>query len=90
GVRSGRETSGHLLGYSQVANPIYLMRKGSLPRRFALKLMLRNVVSNHAKCVRPEPWIDRRARARGNRLAIWDLIRGRSDPERILDITPVR
>ncbi len=84
GVRNGRETSGHLLGYSQIANATYLMRKGSLPARFALRLMLRNILANHLKVFRPEPWIDRKGRARGNRLALADLLKGQADPERIL------
>lgn len=87
GVTSGRETSGHLLGYSQVANNMYLMRKGSLPPVFALQLMARNVLKNHVKMFSPEPWIDRRSRARGNRLALRDLMRGRARPERILELT---
>ncbi|MGI3170901.1 glycosyltransferase family 2 protein [Pseudooceanicola sp. C21-150M6] len=86
GTRSGRETSGKLLGYSQVANAIYLLRKKSLPAGFALKLMARNVMSNHAKLLKPEPWIDRRGRARGNWIAFRDLCVGRLHPERILDL----
>lgn len=86
GVKGGRETSGRLLGYSQVANPAYLLAKGSLPVGFALKLIARNVVANHIKSVKPEPWIDRRGRVRGNWLALFDLLRGRSYPERILEM----
>lgn len=90
GIGGGRETSGHLLGYSQVANVSYLMRKGSLPIGFAVRLMLRNILSNHAKILRPEDWIDRAGRARGNRLALWDLLHGRATPERILDFLPAK
>jgi glycosyltransferase involved in cell wall biosynthesis len=86
GVKGGRETSGRLLGYSQVANPAYLIAKGSLPAGFAIKLMARNVIANHLKSLKPEPWIDRRGRVRGNWLALVDLLRGRSHPERILDM----
>lgn len=86
GMRAGRETSGPLLGYSQVANPLYLWRKGSLPARFALRLMLRNLLANHAKSLSPEPWIDRRGRARGNWIALRDALAGRLHPERILDM----
>lgn len=86
GAKSGRETAGHRLGYSQIANPWYLWRKGTMSARFAGKLAVRNLLANHAKMLRPEPWIDRRARARGNRLAIGDILTGSSDPERILDL----
>lgn len=90
GTKSGRETSGILLGYSQVANPVYLMRKGTMPRDFGLRLMARNILANHAKMIRPEPWISRRARARGNWRAFWDVLRGRDNPERILELMPKR
>lgn len=84
GVKSGREKRGDMLGYSQIANPFYLWRKGSMTGRFALKLSARNMLSNHARAFTPEPWIDRRGRLRGNWRAIADMIRGRLDPERIL------
>ncbi|MDS9468929.1 hypothetical protein RGQ15_15285 [Paracoccus sp. MBLB3053] len=84
GIKRGRER-GRLLGYSQIANPVYLWRKGSMKGRFALKLCLRNLLSNHARALWPEPWIDRRGRLRGNWRAIIDLCLGRADPERILE-----
>lgn len=86
GTKSGRETSGCLLGYSQVANPLYLMRKKSLPLRFALSLIFRNVLANHRRIFSPEPWIDRKERAKGNWLAFYDVLRGRHDPERIYEL----
>lgn len=82
GVKSGR-TSGVKFGYSQVANPIYLMRKGTMSRKFALRIMLRNMVANHFKAFRPEPWVDRVGRARGNWIGLSDVLRGRFTPERI-------
>jgi hypothetical protein len=36
--------------------------------------------------VRPEPFVDRRGRLRGNLLAVLDLVRGRTTPERILEL----
>ncbi|MGB3242947.1 MAG: family 2 glycosyl transferase [Sulfitobacter sp.] len=86
GTTRGRETSGQRLGYSQIANAFYLMRKGSLPKRFALRLAVRNILSNHAKMLRPEPWIDRKGRARGNWIAMRDILTGRCAPERILEM----
>ncbi|GGL77446.1 glycosyltransferase family 2 protein [Wenxinia marina] len=86
GARSGREIAGHRLGYSQIANPWYLWRKGTMTASFALRLAVRNLAANHLRAARPEPWIDRAARARGNRIALLDVIRGRADPERILSL----
>jgi len=54
--------------------------------RKMLNLAVRNFLSNHAKMLRPEPWVDRRGRVEGNWLALLDLIRGRITPERILDM----
>jgi hypothetical protein len=84
GVRSGR-VSGVRVGYSQIANPLYLLRKGTATPSFALTLAARNMCANILKCARPEPDIDRRGRLRGNLLALADVVRGRDDPRRILD-----
>ncbi len=86
GVTSGRETNGWALGYSQLANVVYLMGKGSLPYPQGLQLICRNLLANMVWSLRPEPWIDRRARLRGNRAAIGDLLRGTLNPDRILRI----
>ncbi|WP_095080629.1 glycosyltransferase family 2 protein [Mesorhizobium sophorae] len=85
GIKSGR-VSGKRFGYSQVANAIYLIRKGSVPASFALPLMFRNIAANLAKSLRPEPYIDRRGRLRGNMLAILHIAMGRIEPEYILKI----
>lgn len=85
GTKSGR-TPGVRLGYSQIANPAYLMRKGTMSRRRALRMMLRNLAANLAKAFMPEPWVDRRGRLRGNLLALADLMLRRSQPGRILDL----
>lgn len=85
GTKGGR-TSGVRLGYSQVHNPLYLWRKGTMPRAKALRLMVRNVASNHARSLWPEPWVDRIGRVRGNWLGLADVLRGRLTPERIEDL----
>ena len=85
GVHRGVKTSrspGKRLGYSQVANPIYLMRKGTMPPMFALRHVVRNVGANVLRSVRPEPWVDRRGRLHGNLLGLRDLVIGRSAPRR--------
>ncbi len=85
GAKVGR-VSGLRLGYSQVANPIYLSRKGSYPWSHAVRSVGRNAVSNLLRSVAPEPYVDRRGRLRGNLLAFGDLLRGRLRPDRILDL----
>lgn len=85
GVKSGR-VSGVRFGYSQIVNPIYLIRKGTIPITFAVGLMGRNLAVNVAKSFWSEPYIDRRGRLKGNLLAAWHLIRGRVEPEHILKL----
>lgn len=85
GVKQGR-SPGRNLGYSQVANPIYLRRKGSYSWGRALRSVGRNLLANAIKSPWPEPWIDRRGRLHGNALAFADLIRGRMAPERVLEL----
>ncbi|MEQ8557490.1 MAG: glycosyltransferase [Henriciella sp.] len=82
GVKSAR-SPGLRLGYSQIANPLYLMKKGSLRRAKAFKLMSRNMIANHAKTFRPEPWVDRWGRVKGNWLAIRHIVSGKISPEYI-------
>lgn len=89
GVHLGTKTSrtpGLKLGYSQIANPIYLSRKGTMASRRALKLMARNVTSNVVFSLRPRPWTDSRGRLRGNLRALGDVLRGRAHPARIQDL----
>ncbi|MCW1382721.1 oligosaccharide flippase family protein [Novosphingobium sp. KCTC 2891] len=85
GVKGAR-TSGVRLGFAQVVNPIYLNRKGTMSAGFAYKLMLRNVIANHIRTLRPEPWVDRWGRVKGNWIGFADALRGRLVPERIEDL----
>ena len=85
GVKQGRQ-SGVRLGYSQIANPIYLARKGSCPWPRSLQLMARNITANLARALIPEPYIDRAGRVSGNLKAFGDLIAGRLDPQRVLEL----
>jgi GT2 family glycosyltransferase len=85
GAKSGR-VSGVRFGYSQIINPIYLIKKGTIPRSFALELMGRNLAANIIKSIWPEPYIDRRGRLKGNLLAACHLIQGKLDPEYILKL----
>lgn len=85
GVTQGR-SPGVKLGYSQVANPLYLLRKGTMRPLETAGLVSSNIAANLTKCWKPEPWIDRPGRLRGNMLAIVDMLRGRAHPERILEL----
>lgn len=85
GTKSAR-SSGVRLGYSQIANPIYLLCKGTMPWSYARSFMLRNITANLIRCLRPEPWIDRRGRLKGNFLALYDAVIGKVSPQRILQL----
>jgi GT2 family glycosyltransferase len=85
GIKTGRESAVRL-GYSQLANPVYLLRKGTVPAKFALEMMGRNIAANMIKSFWPEPYADRRGRLKGNLLAASHLIRGRIEPEYILKL----
>lgn len=87
GIKGGR-ISGDRLGYSQIVNPIYLLRKGTMTVAQVADQVFRNVSSNIARAPRPEPFIDRRGRLRGNVLGFADVLRGRIEPERAADIRP--
>lgn len=79
-------TPGLRLGYSQVVNPVYLMRKGSFPANHAIPSAARHCLVNLLKSPFPEPEVDRFGRLRGNLLGILDLLRGRARPDRILEL----
>lgn len=86
GVKLGRN-SGVRLGYSQVANPLYLAGKGAgYPLGRALHHIGRNLAMNIARAPRPEAYVDRRGRLRGNLIAFLDILRRRMAPERVLDL----
>ncbi|GAB3371475.1 glycosyltransferase family 2 protein [Azotobacter armeniacus] len=85
GVSSGR-TSGVRFGYSQIANPIYLAKKGTMSWRKAGTLMSKNILSNLAKTIFGVKIKDFPGRLRGNLRAFAHLFLGKLDPLRVLDI----
>jgi GT2 family glycosyltransferase len=85
GAKSGR-VSGVRLGYSQIINPVYLVRKGTIPTGFAFNLIWRNIAANLVKSLWSEPYIDRRGRLKGNILGALHLVRGKIEPEHILKL----
>lgn len=82
GTKGGR-SGGLRLGYSQIANPLYLMRKQTMSVPQATMQIARNLVANMIKVWRPEPWVDRKGRLRGNVIAFRDLLKGRLSPQNI-------
>jgi len=85
GHKQGRGR-GVTLGYSQIANSVYLAKKGTVPTRFLAKIASKNLVINAVRSFWPEPFVDRRGRLRGNIIALADIVRGRIAPERILEL----
>ncbi|HWT59858.1 MAG TPA: glycosyltransferase [Rhizobium sp.] len=89
GVRSGRQP-GRRLGYSQVANPVYLIRKGTMSKGRAIAQIGRNILANMSGTLLKDRLIDRWGRLNGNLLALSDLLVGRASPSRILEFgTPL-
>ncbi len=82
GTKSGRQ-SGRRLGYSQIANVIYLMRKGTCKSSVGVRTMLGNLWMNLVRSPAPEPYVDRRGRMLGNLEALGDFLIGRIDPRKI-------
>lgn len=83
GTKGGR-TSGKRLGYSQIANPIYLLRKKTIPSQLAWRLMIKNIAANALRSLyRPEPYTDRRGRLLGNLIALGDMTSGRLHPGQV-------
>lgn len=82
GVRGARQP-GKRLGYSQVANIVYLSRKGTMQPGLGRRLMLQNLASNLVRSAWPEAGIDRRGRLHGNLIALGDWLRGRLDPMKV-------
>lgn len=85
GASSGR-TSGLRFGYSQIANPIYLVRKGTMPWRKAGQLISRNIIANLTKTVLGVRIKDFPGRLRGNLRALLHLSMGKLSPLRVLEL----
>jgi GT2 family glycosyltransferase len=81
GVKRGR-VAGIKFGYSQVANPCYLMRKGTMRFHDGVSHIGRNFAANFVKSLHPEPHVDRVGRLKGNLIGFADALRGRLRPER--------
>jgi GT2 family glycosyltransferase len=85
GHKRGR-TSGLRFGYSQVANPVYLVGKRTVSLKWALRLMGGNIAANVVGSLKPQGIVDRRGRLKGNMIAIFDMVTGRMKPQRVLGL----
>ena len=82
----GGRTSGVRFGYSQLANPIYLTRRGTMPALVTAKLMTQALAANLYHTIRPRDGVDHAGRLRGNLRALWDVLLRRDAPNRILQL----
>ena len=82
GTRRGR-APGLRFGYSQVVNPWYLMKKGTMTRLEACRSICRGLAKNALGGLFQSSHVDRWGRLRGNMIGIKDIIFGRWAPERV-------
>jgi GT2 family glycosyltransferase len=85
GTKKGK-ISGVRFGYSQVINPLFILRKGNISLRRASVLISKNIVANVAKSFFPERYIDRWGRLRGNMIGLLHAARGKLDPMHALKL----
>lgn len=85
GITSGR-VSGVRFGYSQIANSFYLVRKGTMRTGKGMRFVIRHLLANGTRSLRASHRVDYSGRLRGNLLAIGDLLRGRCNPRRVLEL----
>ena len=89
GSDSGGRTAHLRFGYSQVANPLWLLEKGTFTKRLVARVMLRPMAMNVILAPIPgKRYSMRRRRLIGNCLAVWDVMKGggHATPERILEL----
>jgi hypothetical protein len=82
----GARAPGARLGFSQIVNPLYLVRKGTMRRIHAARLITTNMLANHARALAPEKHVDRAGRVRGNWRGLAQVLRGRIEPLDMLKI----
>jgi GT2 family glycosyltransferase len=85
GVPGGR-TSGVRFGYSQLANPVYLLKKNTMPAKKAWLQISRNVVSNVFHTLTFNDSKDFKGRLYGNFLALFDLCKRKCHPSNVKSI----
>jgi hypothetical protein len=85
GSKRGR-TSGLRYGYSQVVNPWYLMKKGSMGHFEAFTYIARGFSRNALGFVFRNSTVDRPGRFKGNLIGLKDVINGSWAPEKITEL----
>jgi Glycosyl transferase family 2 len=85
GEKKGR-TSGIRFGYSQVVNPYYMIRKGSLSFGYGVKHLVKNFLANLIYSIKPEPWVDRQGRLKGNLIGFKDIICCSAHPKNVMKL----
>jgi glycosyltransferase involved in cell wall biosynthesis len=85
GVTGGRD-SGVRFGYSQVVNPWYLMKKGTISPLGAFRRIGQGTAGNML-LICQKTHINRRGRLMGNMIGIKDIISGKWAPEKITDLS---
>jgi glycosyltransferase involved in cell wall biosynthesis len=79
-------TSGLRFGYSQVVNPWYLMKKGSMTYAEALTYISRGLLRNALGTIFPNSTVDRRGRFKGNLIGLKDIVIGQWAPEKVTQL----
>lgn len=85
GVKRAR-TSGLRLGYSQIANPLYLYGKGTMPLNVVAGHLVRRPLGNAWGALKRDATIDRVGRLRGNLMGLRDAALGRIRIDRVLSL----
>jgi hypothetical protein len=85
GTTRGR-SSGLSFGYSQVVNPWYLMKKGTMTRFDIFRAISRALARNFLGSLFHDSHVDRRGRLKGNMIAVSDILFGRWAPERAAEL----
>jgi hypothetical protein len=85
GTKRGR-VSGLRFGYSQVVNPWYLMKKGSMTPFDVYRSIFHGLAANALGTFFRNSHVDRWGRLKGNIIAIKDIIFNRWAPERIAEL----
>jgi hypothetical protein len=87
GSNTGGRTSHRRFGYSQIANPLHLRKKGSLSFNQTGREMMRPLLKNLVLAMVPSPrFASRRSRLSGNLLAVRHTLAGTVHPTRMLEL----
>jgi glycosyltransferase involved in cell wall biosynthesis len=79
-------TSGLRFGYSQIVNPWYLKKKGSMTFLEAVRYMARGLLRNALGTILPGSTVDRLGRFKGNLIGLKDIMIGQPAPEKVTEL----